>query len=65
MDVYGEGVLIDGFDVNYDNFHRIMLQYKPSSGSDNDWTTLMSYYNDQTLFDQAEPRLKDSIIFSF
>ena len=19
----------DGFDVNYDNFHRIMLQYKP------------------------------------
>ena len=46
-------VVIDGFDVNYDNFHRIMLQYKPSSGSDNDWTTLMSYYNDQTLFDQA------------
>ena len=27
-----------------------MLQFKPSSGSDNDWTTLMSYYNDQTLF---------------
>lgn len=46
-------VVIDGFDVNYDNFHRIMLQFKPSSGSDNDWTTLMSYYNDQTLFDQA------------
>lgn len=37
-------VVIDGFDVNYDNFHRIMLQYKPSSGSDNDWTTLMSWY---------------------
>ena len=46
-------VVIDGFDVNYDNFHRIMLQYKPSSGSDNDWTTLMSYYNDQALYDQA------------
>lgn len=46
-------VVIDGFDVNYDNFHRIMLQYKPSSGSDNDWTTLMSYYNDETLYDQA------------
>ena len=30
-----------------------MLQYKPSSGSDNDWTTLMSYYNDQALYDQA------------
>lgn len=46
-------VVIDGFDVNYDNFHRIMLQYKPSSGSDNDWTTLMSYYGDETLYDQA------------
>ena len=46
-------VVIDGFDVNYDNFNRIMLQYKPSSGSDNDWTTLMSYYNDETLYNQA------------
>lgn len=46
-------VVIDGFDVNYDNFHRIMLQYKPSSGSDNDWTTLMSYYDDETLYDRA------------
>lgn len=46
-------VVIDGFDVNYDNFNRIMLQYKPSSGSDNNWTTLMSYYNDQTLCSQA------------
>lgn len=46
-------VVLDGFDVNYDNFHRIMLQYKPASASDNDWTTLMSYYNDQALYDQA------------
>lgn len=46
-------VVIDGFDVNYDNFHRIMLQYKPSSGSDNDWTTLMSYYDDEALYDRA------------
>lgn len=46
-------VVIDGFDVNYDNFHRIMLQCKPSSGSDNDWTTLMSYYDDEALYDQA------------
>ena len=46
-------VVLDGFDVNYDNFHRIMLQYKPASASDNDWTTLMSYYNEQALYDQA------------
>ncbi len=46
-------VVLDGFDVNYDNFHRIMLQYKPASASDNNWTTLMSYYNDQVLYEQA------------
>lgn len=46
-------VVLNGFDVNYDNFYRIKLQYKPASASDNDWTTLMSYYNDQALYDQA------------
>lgn len=46
-------VVLDGFDVNYDNFYRIMLQYKPSSGSDDDWSTLMSYYNDAGYYDQA------------
>ena len=46
-------VALDGFDVNYDNFHRIKLQYKPASGSEYDWTTLMNYYNDQTYYDQA------------
>lgn len=46
-------VQLDGFDVNYDNFNRIKLQYKKASGSDEDWTTLMNYYTDQALYDQA------------
>lgn len=46
-------VVLGGFDVNYDNFYRIMLQYKPSSGSDDDWSTLMSYYNDTDYYNQA------------
>lgn len=46
-------VKLDGFDVNYDNFHRIMLQYKPASASDDSWNTLMSYYNDSTLYKQS------------
>jgi hypothetical protein len=45
--------VMNGFDVNYDNFYRIMLQYKPSASSDDNWTTLMSYYNDSTLYKQA------------
>ncbi len=46
-------VILDGFDVNYDNFRRIKLQYKPSSASDEDWSTLMSYYKDADAYDQA------------
>jgi len=47
-------VILDGFDVNYDNFNRIMLQYKTSSGSDDSWVALMNYYNDSTLYKAAK-----------
>lgn len=50
LDKHYMDVKIDGFDVNYDSFHRIMLQYKPASDSDEDWITLMSYYNDSTAY---------------
>ena len=43
-------VLLDGFDVNYDSFDHIALQYKESSKSDNEWITLMNYYNDSLLY---------------
>ena len=46
-------VVLDGFDVNYDNFNRIELQYKASSESDNDWKTLNTYFNDSTLYKAA------------
>ncbi|MEI8085184.1 MAG: LamG-like jellyroll fold domain-containing protein [Paludibacter sp.] len=46
-------VILSGFDVNYDNFDRIMLQYKTSSGSDDSWVALMNYYNDSTLYKKA------------
>lgn len=46
-------VELDGFDVNYDDFRRVILQYKPSSSSDEEWITLMSYYNNQEDYDKA------------
>lgn len=46
-------VLMDGFNVNYDNFHSIRLQYKSASQSDDEWTTLMTYFNDPALYDAA------------
>ncbi|MBN1462146.1 MAG: T9SS type A sorting domain-containing protein [Paludibacteraceae bacterium] len=46
-------VQINEFDVNYDNFGWIELQYKSASQSDEQWTTLMNYYNDTTLYNAA------------
>ncbi len=46
-------VWLNGFDVNYDSFDHIALQYKESSKSDNDWITLMNYYSDSTLYNDA------------
>ncbi len=46
-------VRISGFDVNYDNFNHIGLQYKSSAESDDKWKTLMKYYNDSVLYQSA------------
>jgi len=53
IDVHYMDVVIDGFDVNYDNFNCIRLQYKSDSQSDDEWITLMSYYNDPALYQAA------------
>ncbi len=46
-------VIVDGFNVNYDDFGRIELQYKTASQSEDQWTTLMNYYSDSVLYDAA------------
>lgn len=46
-------VRISGFDVNYDSFNRIKLQYKSSAESDDGWKTLMNYYSDSALYIKA------------
>lgn len=46
-------ITLNEFDVNYDQFERVMLQYKPASGSDEDWITLKSFYNDSTKYEAA------------
>jgi hypothetical protein len=49
----GMEVLLNGFNVNYDNFERIDLQYKSAAQSDEEWITLISYYNDDDLANAA------------
>lgn len=44
---------IDGFDVNFQGFDHIEIQYKPSSGSDKDWTNICSFYNDSVPYKAA------------
>lgn len=43
-------VVLDGFDVNYDNFDHIELQYKTASDGESGWVPLMSYYNNEALY---------------
>lgn len=46
-------VVLGGFDVNYSDFDHIEIQYKPASGSDDDYVTLASFYNDSALYKKA------------
>lgn len=46
-------IVLDGFDINYDSFNHIKIQYKTSAQSDNEWVTLMKYYSDSTLYQAA------------
>lgn len=55
VDKHYMDVVIDGFDVNYDNFHHLKLQYKAASGSEDDWDkgTLMNFYNKEEYYNAA------------
>ena len=46
-------VTINGFDVNYDNFDHIELQYKLSTQSNDAWVNLCSYYDVDSLYQLA------------
>ena len=46
-------VSIDGFDVNYDGFDHIELQYKLTTQSNDAWVNLCSYYAEDSLYQQA------------
>ncbi len=46
-------VSIDGFDVNYDNFDHIELQYKQTTQSNDAWVNLCSYFADDSIYQSA------------
>ena len=46
-------VSIDGFDVNYDNFDHIELQYKLVTQPNDAWVNLCSYYAEDSLYQLA------------
>ena len=46
-------VALSNFDVNYDDFDHIELQYKRSNQNDNEWATLKYYYHDNDLYYNA------------
>lgn len=42
-------VKINKFDVNYEYFHHIDIEIKPSAASDNKWVTKARFYKDETV----------------
>lgn len=46
-------VEVNGFDINYDNFDHIELQYRKSTEGDNQWVNLCSYYANDSLYNIA------------
>lgn len=44
---------IDGFDVNFQGFHHIEVQYKASSEADTRWTNICSFFTDTTFYEEA------------
>lgn len=46
-------IRVEGFDVTYDNFDHIEIQYKRATDDESQWTCLKSYYNDENLYNQA------------
>ncbi len=46
-------VEVSGFDINYDNFDHIELQYKKHSDGDSKWINLCSYFVSDSLYQAA------------
>ncbi|MDH6311456.1 hypothetical protein M2137_000206 [Parabacteroides sp. PFB2-10] len=52
-DRYYLPITIDQYDVNFENFHHIEFQYKLSSESDKEWTTVMEFFPDSASYKEA------------
>ena len=52
-DKYYMPLTIDGFDVNFQGFHHIEVQYKASSEADTRWTNICSFFTDTTYYEEA------------
>ena len=49
------GVKVNGYDVNYEGFKFINVQYKRSSASESEWRLLETYYRDAVARTNAGP----------
>ncbi|MCQ2065439.1 MAG: hypothetical protein MJY66_06230 [Bacteroidaceae bacterium] len=54
-------VEISGYDINFDSFDHIELQYKKSTDGESQWTNLCSYYANDSLY-QAASGEKERIV---
>lgn len=46
-------IVVEGFDVTYQGFDHIEIQYKPTTKGDDSWVNLCSYYASDSLYQAA------------
>lgn len=46
-------IVVEGYDINYNNFDHIEIQYKKSTEGEASWVNLCSYYADDALYEAA------------
>ena len=46
-------ITVKGYDINFPDFKCVKLKYKPSSASEKEWTTVMTYYVNEKFFNEA------------
>ena len=61
-DKYVLPITLNGYDVNFENFHHIDLRYKPSAKSDDSWITFARFFKDQSGMDADQSTVDKAVI---
>lgn len=55
-------IVLENFDVNYENFDHIEIQYKPSAASDDEWLPVAKFYKNNELMEADQSSAYDKAV---